>query len=392
MTPPLILASRSAARAALLRQARVPFETQPAAVDEAAVKASMQAEGAPPRDIADALAELKAHRVANRAPERCVLGADQVLVCDGAMLDKPRDLAEARTQLEALRGRSHELLSAAVVFEAGRPVWRHVGRARLAMRPFSDAFLDAYLAEQGEAVLDLRRRLQARGRGSAALRPRRGRLLRRARPAAPGAARLSQDARDMPGVTPARPPLAGVLGWPIGHSKSPRLHGHWLRRHGIAGYYVPIALAPEDFEAGFRALPRLGFRGVNVTIPHKERALALATEISERAARDRRGEHRQLRAGRRGACRQHRRLRLRRKPAPVGARLDGGRRPGAGARGRRVVAGGAGGAAGGRRAGDPARQPHPQPAPRRWRSISAPGSSPSTGRRRAKPRRARRSS
>ena len=79
------------------------------------------------------------------------------------------------------------------------------------------------------------------------------------------------------------PPLAGVIGWPIGHSLSPRLHGHWLERYRIAGYYVPIALPPEAFEAGLRSLPRLGFRGVNVTIPHKEVALALATEATARA-------------------------------------------------------------------------------------------------------------
>jgi len=79
------------------------------------------------------------------------------------------------------------------------------------------------------------------------------------------------------------PPLAGVIGWPIGHSLSPRLHGHWLERYRIAGYYVPIALPPEDFEAGLLSLPRLGFRGVNVTIPHKEAALALAGEVTARA-------------------------------------------------------------------------------------------------------------
>ena len=79
------------------------------------------------------------------------------------------------------------------------------------------------------------------------------------------------------------PPLAGVIGWPIGHSLSPRLHGHWLKRYGIAGYYVPIGLAPEDFEAGLLSLPRLGFRGVNVTIPHKEAALALASEATAAA-------------------------------------------------------------------------------------------------------------
>ncbi len=78
--------------------------------------------------------------------------------------------------------------------------------------------------------------------------------------------------------------LAGVMGWPIAHSRSPRLHGHWLRRYGVDGHYVPLGVRPEDFAAALAALPRLGFRGVNVTIPHKERALALAGSVSERAA------------------------------------------------------------------------------------------------------------
>ena len=85
-------------------------------------------------------------------------------------------------------------------------------------------------------------------------------------------------------MNPEAPRLAGVIGWPIAHSRSPRLHGTWLRRHGVSGNYVPIALRVEDFDEGLRSLPRLGFRGVNVTIPHKERALALATSVTDRAA------------------------------------------------------------------------------------------------------------
>jgi septum formation protein len=153
MTPPLILASSSTSRAAMLRAAGVPFEAVAPGVDEAAAKAALQAEDLPGRDVADALAELKGLRVAGRFPERLVLGADQVLVCDGRMFDKPRNRAEARAYLAALRGRTHTLLSAAVAFEAGRPVWRHVGQVRLAMRPFTDAFLDAYLEEQGDSLL-----------------------------------------------------------------------------------------------------------------------------------------------------------------------------------------------------------------------------------------------
>jgi septum formation protein len=151
--PALILASGSAARVAMLAAARVPFEAMPAPVDEAAVKAGMLGEGASPRDIADALAELKARRVAARVPG-LVVGADQVLSCDGRLFDKPRDLAEAREQLLALRGRTHELHAAAVAYEEASPVWRHVGRARLTMRAFGEAFLDSYLASEGEAVCD----------------------------------------------------------------------------------------------------------------------------------------------------------------------------------------------------------------------------------------------
>ncbi len=150
---PLILASTSATRAAMLMAAGVAVEVRPARVDEATVKAALLAAGAPARDIADKLAELKALRVSARHPGRLVLGADQVLVQDGRLYDKPRDRAEARAQLAALRGRTHQLMSAGVVALDGGPVWRHVGVARLTMRPFTDRFLDRYLDHIGDMVL-----------------------------------------------------------------------------------------------------------------------------------------------------------------------------------------------------------------------------------------------
>ncbi|OJX68249.1 shikimate dehydrogenase [Magnetospirillum sp. 64-120] len=79
--------------------------------------------------------------------------------------------------------------------------------------------------------------------------------------------------------------LAGVLGWPVGHSRSPRLHGYWLEQLGIDGTYVPLPVAPENFEKVFRALPAMGFRGANVTVPHKEQALVLADEVEPLARR-----------------------------------------------------------------------------------------------------------
>jgi len=149
----VILASGSTARADMLRNAGLIFETIPAKVDEATIKASLLADGAKPHDIADALAEYKALRVAGRHADALVIGADQVLVCDGQIFDKAPDMNAAREKLQTLRGRSHQLLSAAVIYEGGKPVWRTIGRAQLFMRDFSDAFLDEYLSDAGEDIL-----------------------------------------------------------------------------------------------------------------------------------------------------------------------------------------------------------------------------------------------
>ncbi|MGA0715786.1 MAG: shikimate dehydrogenase [Gemmobacter sp.] len=86
-------------------------------------------------------------------------------------------------------------------------------------------------------------------------------------------------------MTPGRIPLAGVIGDPIAHSRSPRLHGHWLARYGLPGHYVPLHVAAADLAAVLAAMPRMGFVGANVTLPHKVAALALATRATDRAAR-----------------------------------------------------------------------------------------------------------
>ena len=152
--PSLILASGSPIRAALLRRAGLAFTTAPARIDEEAIREAMAAEGAPPRDIADALAEAKARKGSARAPGALVLGCDQVLVHDGAVLSKPEDRAAAEAQLRRLRGQSHSLLSAAVLCLDGSPIWRHIGEARLTMRNFSDSYLDSYLARNWPGVAD----------------------------------------------------------------------------------------------------------------------------------------------------------------------------------------------------------------------------------------------
>jgi septum formation protein len=151
---PIVLASTSSIRATLLRNAGLQITTHAARVDEDLIRKALQAEGATPRDLADALAEMKAERVASRNPDALVIGADQVLEFEGQAFGKPDNTDALRQQLLALRGKTHRLLSAAVVFEDGRPVWRHVAQARLTMRPFSDAWLDGYLDRNAAHLLD----------------------------------------------------------------------------------------------------------------------------------------------------------------------------------------------------------------------------------------------
>jgi septum formation protein len=147
----LILASQSASRRAMLDAAGVPYTAQPACVDEDGVKAAMT--GQPPRDVADALAELKAIKVSQANPGALVLGSDSlVALADGRLLDKPIDRADAADHLRAMSGGTHDLWSAAVIAEGERPVWRHVESARLVVRPLSESFIGSYLDAEWPAI------------------------------------------------------------------------------------------------------------------------------------------------------------------------------------------------------------------------------------------------
>ena len=150
---PLILASSSASRASILRNAGLTFTQLPARVDETALIESLVAEGAKPRDIADALAEAKTLKVARTAPpDAIVLGADQLLVCEGRIFEKPAGRAEAETHLAFLAGKRHELVGGVVAAKGGQIIWRHVETARLTMRAMDAAAISDYLDEAGDAV------------------------------------------------------------------------------------------------------------------------------------------------------------------------------------------------------------------------------------------------
>jgi len=150
-SPTLILASQSTARAALLTAAGLQFEARPARVDEAAVKQACRAEDLDAADTALTLAGLKAERI--RDPQAMVIGADQLLVCGDAWFDKPDSIDGARHHLRALRGQTHRLVTAVVCLRGWQEVWRHVTEPCMRMRGFSDAFLEAYLGVEGDAVL-----------------------------------------------------------------------------------------------------------------------------------------------------------------------------------------------------------------------------------------------
>ncbi|ALR19535.1 Maf family protein [Sphingobium baderi] len=142
----IVLASQSASRRALLTAAQVPFEALSPGVDEDAAKEALRADGLDARALADALAELKALRVSRRVPGALVLGCDQTLSLDGgAMIDKAVDRADAEQILKLLSGRVHHLHSAAVIVLNGEPIWRHVERVRMTVRPLSEPFIQSYL-------------------------------------------------------------------------------------------------------------------------------------------------------------------------------------------------------------------------------------------------------
>jgi septum formation protein len=150
--PPLILASASTSRANVLAGAGLSFRSEPSHCDEDAIKNRMKALGAPTADVAENLAREKTAIIATRYPKSYVIGADQMLECDGAWLDKPKNLKDARSHLQLLRGKTHHLVSATVIMVDHHCVWRHLDQANLTMRPFSDEFISDYLANVGEDV------------------------------------------------------------------------------------------------------------------------------------------------------------------------------------------------------------------------------------------------
>jgi len=150
----------------MLRNAGVPFVAEAARVDEDEIKRSMAEKGAVAWQVAEVLAELKARRISQQNTGALVIGADQMLVCEGEWFDKPKNLSAAAEHLRRLGGRPHELLSCVCVLRDGATLWHRHDRARLTMRPLSDAFIADYLEAVGESALDSVGAYQLEGQGA----------------------------------------------------------------------------------------------------------------------------------------------------------------------------------------------------------------------------------
>lgn len=151
-TSHLILASTSQIRGQMLRAAGLAIQSIAPRVDEQTISAALLSEGALPRDIADALAEAKARKVSGQHPSALVLGCDQVLDLDGQVFAKPDTPQIAEAQLTLLQGKTHHLYSAAVLYQGGQPIWRHIGHARMTMRTLSAPMLTTYVAQNWDSI------------------------------------------------------------------------------------------------------------------------------------------------------------------------------------------------------------------------------------------------
>ena len=165
MTLEIILASGSESRRMLLANAGVDAVCVKPNVDEDTAKASFRASGMPVRDQAMQLAEMKAVKVSRNRPG-LVIGADQMLNLEEEAMDKPADMDAARSHLEKLSGKAHRLETAIVIAENGAPVWRHLARPKLTVRPLSAAFIESYLEKTGPDILKTVGAYQLEGLGA----------------------------------------------------------------------------------------------------------------------------------------------------------------------------------------------------------------------------------
>ncbi|MGH6762207.1 MAG: Maf-like protein [Phyllobacterium sp.] len=166
MSLPIILASKSPFRAAILKNAGLEFTVAASQIDERAVEAALEDSGSTPEDLALVLAEAKAQDVSERYPDAVVIGSDQTLSLGDEVFHKPGDMEAARAHLLRLSGKTHHLNSAVVIARRGETLWRHVSVARMTMRTLDPGFIGRHLARTGSVVLQSVGAYQFEGEGA----------------------------------------------------------------------------------------------------------------------------------------------------------------------------------------------------------------------------------
>ena len=278
----LILASQSTTRWHILSCAHIVATSMSPQIDEEGITRSLAAELAMPRDIADTLAEHKARKISMKNPQSWVIGCDQVLAFEGEVFGKPTTLDDLKQCLTRLSGKTHRLITANVIYQNTKPMWRYVAVSHMTMHPMTVDEISEYAEKAwpdarnsaGGYYFEETPHLFSEVRGNW--------FDIMGLSIAPIVAFLNQHSA---GAGFQSPKVAAVLGHPIAQSKSPRMHGHWLKTNKISGDYIAIDIPPARFSQTVRLLIGVGLSGFNVTLPHKESALALADHKTERATK-----------------------------------------------------------------------------------------------------------
>ena len=276
----LIIASKSETRQRILSCAKIVTKTISPRIDEDSITKSLVVEKVTPRDIADALAEHKAKKVSTKNPGTRVLGCDQILAFEGEVFGKPESAYALKRMLRRFSGQTHYLITANVIYKNAKPIWRHVAISHMTMYPITEAEIESYVSEAwpdvqhtaGGYYFEQNPHLFSKIKGNwfdimgLSIEP----IVKF----------LNQQTTE---PTHQSPKLAAVLGHPISHSKSPRMHRHWLKTNEISGDYFAIDIPPQRFSETLKVLITAGVVGFNVTVPHKEKALALSDQRSATA-------------------------------------------------------------------------------------------------------------
>ena len=152
MKPRIVLASSSQIRSRLLNNAGIQHDVQKAVIDEEAVKASLESQGVSPRNIVDALADIKAKKIANQFSDAFTIGCDQIIVFQNKIFSKPKTKADMTLQIETMKGQSHEVLSAAVIYQGNLPIWRYIAQTKVTLRVLPSKYIKTYVDEHWETT------------------------------------------------------------------------------------------------------------------------------------------------------------------------------------------------------------------------------------------------